>query len=345
MAPSQPIRLALLGTGLFARDAHLPALNALAGTFEVVAIYTRDPASRAAIEAARQVPGEVTLTDDLDGLLARDDIEAVDVVWPIQRVAEGVERALQAGKHVISEKPAATSVAEGRHLLEQYAGHPGQVWMVAENWRYEPAFQQAAELIAGGALGRLLALDWIAHVAMAPQNPYYGTAWRREGAFMGGYLLDGGVHHIAALRMVAGEIAAVSAAVTQHRPDLPPSDTLSAALEFENGALGVYGVTYASGSPWPPSLRVVGEAGALRVHHHAIEITGEDGHTRRIEIEGRSGIQNELAAFAAAIRHGTPHANTPAEGVQDVAVIEAIIRSAESGQRVAPERVIGAKKS
>jgi predicted dehydrogenase len=87
-------------------------------------------------------------------------------------------------------------------------------------------------------------------------------------------------------------------------------------------------------------LRVVGEAGALRVDHHAIEITDAGGHTRRIEVEGRTGVQNELAAFAAAIRNDEPHINTPAEGVQDVAVIEAMIRAAQSGQRVAPERMI-----
>lgn len=340
MSSLRPIRLALLGTGLFARSAHIPALKALGNTFEIAAIYTRDLASQAAAETARLVGGDVMLTDDLDGLLARDDIEAVDVVWPIQRLPEGVERALSAGKHVVSEKPAAPSVEAGRRLLALHAEHPELVWMVAENWRYEPAFHQAAERIAGGAIGRVLTVDWFAYTAMTSQNPYYGTEWRRDNTFMGGFLLDGGVHHIALLRLIAGEIASVSAVMTQHRPDLPPADTLSAALQFDSGAIGSYGVTYAAAPPWPSVLRVAGEAGALCVDHQAIEITGADGHTRRIEVEGRTGIQNELAAFAAAIRNNQPHANLPAEGVQDVAVIEAMVRSAESGQRVAPERVI-----
>lgn len=340
MPSPRPIRLALLGTGLFARSAHIPALQALGDTFEIVAIYSRDPASQAATEAARLAGGEVELTDDLDGLLAHDDIEAVDVVWPIQRLAEGVERALRAGKHVVSEKPAAPSVEVGRRLLALHAEHPDLVWMVAENWRYEPAFCQAADRVLRGEIGRVLTLDWLAYSAMTPQNPYYGTDWRRDNTFMGGFLLDGGVHHIALLRLIAGEIASVSAAMTQHRPDLPPADTISAALEFASGAIGSYGVTYAAAPPWPSALRVVGEAGALRVDHHAIEITDAGGHTRRIEVEGRTGVQNELAAFAAAIRNDEPHINTPAEGVQDVAVIEAMIRAAQSGQRVAPERMI-----
>lgn len=340
MAASRPIRLALLGTGLFVRDAHIPALTALRDQFEIVAIYTRDASSDSAAEAARLVPGEPAITDDLEGLLARDDIEAVDVVWPIQRLPEGVERALNAGKHVLSEKPVAPSVAAGRRLLDVYAAHPGQVWMVAENWRYEAAYRRAAQMIAEGAIGRMLTVDWIAHNDMTPQNQYYSTPWRRDNTFMGGYLLDGGVHQIAALRLVAGEVVAVTAQAAQHRPDLPPADTISAALAFENGAIGTYSVTYAAGSPWPGSLRVVGDKAALRVDHQGIEITGADGQTERIDFDGRSGIESQMIAFAAAVRRGEPHANTPAEAVQDVAVIEAMLRSAETGQRVTPERVV-----
>src|SRR5690606_17281156 len=158
-------------------------------------------------------------------------IEAVDVVWPIQRLPEGVERALKAVKHVVSEKPAAPSVAVGRRLLALHAAQPALVCMASENWRYAPSFLPAVAMLAGVAIGRVLTLDWIGHTGMMPQNPYYGTEWRRDNTFMGGFLLDGGVHHIAMLRLVAGEIVAVSAAATQHRPDLPPVDTISAALE------------------------------------------------------------------------------------------------------------------
>ena len=81
---------------------------------------------------------------------------------------------------------------------------------------------------------------------LKPGNKYYHTDWRRSGTFPGGFLLDGGVHHVAALRQVVGEIVSVSAEVRQVRADLPPADTLSAALEFESGVIGSYSVTYAA---------------------------------------------------------------------------------------------------
>jgi predicted dehydrogenase len=327
---SSPIRLAIIGAGLFAQEAHLPALLALGDTFEIVAVHSRTRAKAAALAA--QVSPPAAAYDDLDALLAQNDIEAVDLVLPIQIMPGVLKQALAAGKHVISEKPAAPDVATGRDLLAFYAKYPDQVWMVAENWRYEAAPLRAAEIVQSGEIGQPLVCHWALHNDMSPSNRYYHTPWRRESAFPGGYLLDGGVHHIAGLRLILGEIAEVSAVVKQIRPDLPPADTLSAALVFDSGVTGVYGVTYAHESPWPPMLHIVGDAGTLRVQPGEIEITTASS-VCRTERSDRTGVEHELAAFAAAIREGTPHRNSPEQGIQDVAVIEAILRSSETGRR------------
>src|SRR5215470_566375 len=104
-----PIRIALLGSGIFAHEAHAPALRQLAEDFEVAAIYSRSSEHAAAL--AVTFPGPVALYTDLSELLAREDIEAVDSVLPIAAQPAAVEAALRAGKHVISEKPAAPDVA------------------------------------------------------------------------------------------------------------------------------------------------------------------------------------------------------------------------------------------
>ncbi|HXF62774.1 MAG TPA: Gfo/Idh/MocA family oxidoreductase, partial [Caldilineaceae bacterium] len=109
-------------------------------------------------------------------------------------------------------------------------------------------------------------------------------------------------------------------------------------LRFESGALGVYVASYAAGAPWPPTLHVVGVQGALRVQRRELEITRE-GKTERIECSGFDGVEKELLAFARAIRHGEPHLNSPAEALQDLAVMEAILASAAGGQPVTPVRV------
>lgn len=332
-----PIRLALAGAGLFARDAHLPAIKSLGDTFEIVAVYSYRKSSAAGLLEA--LPNPVELYDNLETMLRRDDIEAVDVMLPIDIMPSAVEQVLDAGKHVVSEKPIAADVATGRRLLARYAAHPQQVWMVAENWRYEPAYRQAAEIIRSGEIGQPFLVTMSLRIDMSPRNKYYHTEWRRTGTWQGGFLMDGGVHHIAGLRQMIGEIAEVSAITALQRPDLPPVDTMSAALRFENGTIGCYNVTYAAGSPWPGVVRVVGEKGALAlIERERIQITvGET--TREIIVPPVGSVGEELAAFAASIRDGVPHANSPREALQDVAVLEAMLHSAQTGQRMQPERI------
>lgn len=334
MPAQEPIRLAFIGAGIFARDGHLPAIQSLAPTYQIVAVYSRSQA--AASEFANLLPGAVDTYTDLTALLARPDIEAVDILLPIDVMPAVVEQALRAGKHVVSEKPIAPDVTTGKPLLGVKS--TSQVWMVAENYRYEAAFIQAGEVVKRGELGKLLLCHWAAHVGITPGNKYYPSLWRRSNRFPGGYLLDGGVHYVSALRMVLGEIDRVTAMTTQVRDDLPPADTLSATLHFDSGLIGTLAVTHAGTAPWPPELRIVGERGAFSVYREELEVTC-GGETRRQSF-ARGGIQGELAAFAAAIRQGTPHRNTPEEALQDVAVVEAILKAAETGQAVSPFRVI-----
>ncbi len=321
-----PIRLALIGAGVYARDEHLPAIKRLGETFEIAAIYSRTHASAAALAA--HAPNPINLYTELEPLLARDDIEAVDILLPIDVMPPVVEKALLSGKHVISEKPIAPDVATARRLIE---AQRGQVWMVAENWRYEDAFQKAAPII--GELGRLILCYWPLTIPMLPDNKYYASGWRFSGGFPGGMLMDGGVHHIAVMRMLLGDIAEVSAFTKQVRDDLPPADTLSAVLRFESSLLGTYSVTYATAAPWPPALHIAGEQGTVRVHRGELQVT-QNGETTTVPVQAGKGVERELAAFATAIRQGQPRANTPEQGLQDVAIIEAMLRSAETGRAV-----------
>lgn len=321
-----PIRIAIIGAGLFARDAHIPTIQQLSEHFQIVAVASRRIAS--AQELAKTI-GDVWATDDINAIFADDTIDAVDIILPIAQMPAIVDKALRANKHVLSEKPIAPTVAIGKQLL---AARGKQVWMVGENWRYESRIVRAAEIIASGRLGAILTAHWTIHTPMNPSNAYYHTDWRRNNSFPGGYLLDGGVHHIAALRMLLGEMASVSAVITQHRADLPPSDTLSASIHYESGAIGAYLVTYASGAPWGNALHILGTEGAIIIEPKMLHIiNGEHRESLAYEYDG---IYNELLAFARAIRDQTPHRNSAEEALRDVACIEAMLRSAESGQRV-----------
>jgi predicted dehydrogenase len=288
---------------------------------------------------AEQIPYPVPIYNDADALLARPEIEAAAILLPITVLPDAITRALQSGKHVISEKPIAADVATGRQLVAHYAHHAkdaNRIWMVGENWRYEAAFLQAAQIVRSGQIGKPLACHWAVFTPITAKSKYYHTLWRRDSSIPGGFILDTGVHHVAVLRLILGEIGEVSATTRQNSPDLPPADTIAATLSFANGVTGTYLASYTSGAPWPPHLHIVGSEGTLRVQRREIEVT-RGGNSERIETTGFDGVEQELLAFAESIRSGAPHRNSPDEALADLAVIEAMLQSAATGQPVTPE--------
>lgn len=323
---NNPIRLALVGAGIFAQNAHLPALLTLQDRIEIVAVYSRTHMTAATL--AQRVGEGAAVYTDLSALLARPDIDAVDILLPIPIQSDFVDAALRAGKHVISEKPIAPDRTTAHRLLTLHADRPDQVWMVAENWRYEEAFERAGHLIAENVIGRPVTAAWSRFVALKPGNPYYATTWRRSG-FAGGLLLDGVIHLAAALRLVLGEVASVVSMVDQVAPDLPPADTLTAVLRFASGATCALQVSYAVDSPWGAPLTIVGAAGSLRIDRGFIEIARPGAEVEHIACGKLHGVQRELAAFADAVQHGAPHRNTPAEGLRDLAIVEALLTAAQ----------------
>ena len=330
------LKLALIGAGTFARKAHAPAYSALLDRCQVVAVCSRSHESAEAVAAL--LPEPVEIYDHIPSLLAVEKLDAVAIVLPIPLMPEVTALALAAALHVVSEKPIAPTVAQAKPLLELHRQRPGQVWMVAENWRYEEAYVRAGQAIRDGAIGRPLTCDFSLQLPVPPGSPNYRTAWRRSGDFPGGFLLDGGVHHTAGLRLVLGEVETVGAVVAQQRDDLPPADTLAAWLRFANGVIGSYTVTYAAGSPLCDNgLHVVGTDGSLRVTNQKLII--QRGDERTEESFGLPfSTHRELAAFVESALTGAPHRNSPAEALADLALVEAMLAAAESGSAVRIER-------
>ena len=328
-----PLRTAIVGAGLFARDVHLPTLMSMPDRFQLVAVSSRSRESAELLAAAAGVPMDVTT--DLDALLARDDIDVIDVVVPINAMPDITEKALMSGKHVISEKPLAPSVARGKALLAHE--RPDRVWMVAENMRYVQSFLAAADILKSGQLGKPIMSSWAVRNTMLPSNKYYKTDWRRAGDFPGGYLLDGGVHNMAELRLLMGEARHVAAFTALVREDMPPVDTVTASIRFESGALGTFAMTFAAAYGSDSGLTVICEQGMIRVRNDHLEVT-QSGQTDR-SLFSEHAIYQEFAAFAAAIQDGKPHRNTAREALRDVALLEAMFRSAETGETVEPERI------
>lgn len=332
---SDPIRIAIIGTGLIVTGKHWPALHNLKREFRVIAVVNRTPAKAETLAdqigaAMRDRPAVYT---DYREMLAQEKPDAVSLALPTFLNPEVTEAALAAGSHVIAEKPIAANLADAARMLP-WAQQYDRVLMIAENHRYAAGFCRAAELIAGGVIGTPQVARWSLYPYMAPTSPYYHTSWRQEPAHPGGYISDGGVHQMAVLRMLLGEVESVAAHVAALRPDLPPADTLSASLRFASGAIGSYSVTYAVPGP-ETSLQVAGTEGALLITRDRVERwkQGKVAHTWT-EPAAEDGLVAMYADFAQAIRTGQPSRSTAAEGYADLQLIVAMLRAAETGQRV-----------
>lgn len=331
-----PVRIGFIGAGIFVRDAYVPNILDLGDTFHVTAICSRTLES--AQERAAQLPYPVDTMTDPDALIARDDIDAVFVLLPIEVMPEIVAKVLAAGKALISEKPIAPTVAIGRDLIAQ--ARPGQLWMVAENYRYEEAFVKAGQLVADGAIGKPLLANLTMRIPINPDNKYFHTEWRRNPQFPGGWLMDSGVHWIAGIRMVLGEVAQASAFATLTRPQLPPYDTLASVLHFENGTLANYSSTHATNVEYGMSMNVIGQDGVIEMTRESLRLFSAGAEAAQdVEVKGMRSIRDELAAFAESFLTGAPNRNTPEEALRDVAVMEAILQSVESGQAVPVKRI------
>ena len=117
---------------------------------------------------------------DLKALLARPDVDAVIVALPITVQPEVIRSALSYGKHVLSEKPVAPSVADGLELINEYESKwKGKViWRVAENIEAEPIYRKVGELVKGGKIGKVIWWKLTAVGNLRKDSQWYKTPWR-----------------------------------------------------------------------------------------------------------------------------------------------------------------------
>ncbi|EGE83963.1 NAD-binding Rossmann fold oxidoreductase [Blastomyces dermatitidis ATCC 18188] len=332
------VGIALLGAGIFAREAHVPAIlkNAAA---KVLAVYSRsENSANSVVEALNNTTTPIDVYSDekpghgLDELLQRPDIEAVIVLLPILVLPAVVRKCLAAGKHVLAEKPIAKDIATGRALITEYEttyAPRNLVFSVAEQFRYDTGFLKASEVVASGTIGELHHVHARVATSMAPENKYFQTAWRVEPGYQGGFVLDAGVHFVALVRMVAGqEIVETKSFTAQFAPHLRPLDTVNAALRFSKGAQGTLSISFAAAT-YIADFVFIGTAGVLTVKCAGVDTTvrveGGDRNVVSEEVFPADGNVNEIRAFVQAIAAGKgDRAGSPREALADVAVIESV---------------------
>lgn len=302
------LRLGIIGTGLAVEQLHWPALQALGDKFRVTAFcdLERGHGQHFADYYGADMD---QFTRDYHELLARDDVDAVLISLPIPLAAQVLRDSLEAGKHVLCEKPQAASLDEANELWEVVHAHPDQVLLIAENWFYRDDLRYTMELLKQGEIGRVHTMSFRRLKQLMPQDgEFSGTPWRWQGAYEGGPHLDGGVHQVAMMRMLMGDIARISGEVQDANITHGGPSQLSANMRFADDAMGSF-VLASPNLEMPPDengMRIYGTNGVMSVNDERI-LVWKDGVTHRHEVERQDlGYIGEFTNFYDAVVHGDP---------------------------------------
>ncbi|HEY0604738.1 MAG TPA: Gfo/Idh/MocA family oxidoreductase [Herpetosiphonaceae bacterium] len=330
---TQPINLGIVGAGLAVKQLHWPALQRLRERYTIGAVADIDSGKARAI--ADLVGASKTFADYRE-LLALPEIEAVLISLPIHLTAHIAIEAARAGKHVILEKPLAANLEQARLARDELGRYPVKV-LVAENMRYRDDLAAARRLLDEGAIGDLILvrMQALARADTSDPESFASTPWRQDIQYRGGALLDGGVHHAAAMRGIAGEVEWVQAFIKYGGgSQLNGPTTISMNLRFRSGAIGAYlfsSICHNEDAGFL-TLTVHGTSGTIEVRDGTTRLLRPGESPETIVADAEGGYYGEFLNFYAAIREDQPIVSTVEQGYRDMELILRAIDSAEQAK-------------
>lgn len=353
-----PVRFALVGCGNIGRT-HAEALTRLAasGTAELVAVHDVLPERAAAAGAEHAVPAL-----GWDALLRDPTVEALTICTPSGTHADLGVAALEAGKHVVVEKPMDADLARARRLRDT-AARTGLTLGVISQHRFDPGTRAAADVLAHGGIGRPTLVE-VSVPWWRPQSYYDADAWRGTWAGDGGgALINQAIHTVDLMLALAGPVTRVQAVAATRAHRIEVEDVVCAVLTFADGALGTLSASTAVGPGMPTRLALYGDGGVLVLEGDAVTVDLRADGTRGIETApsadalsvagagsravapsqtapapvaaawGRAHAE-QLADVATAVRTGRPPLVGAEEGLRALALVDAVYRAARTGAAV-----------
>ncbi|WP_176556141.1 Gfo/Idh/MocA family protein [Rubellimicrobium rubrum] len=315
------LRIGLMGAAnIAARAIVQPARRS--GDAVLAAVAARRPGAAAAYAAQHDVP---VSHESYEALIADPGIDAVYIALPPSDHAEWGIRALEAGKHVLCEKPLAMNAEEARGMVA-VADRCGLMLMEAFHDSYHPVQRHVAQRIEDGALGRITGAEAVFCVSVAwdPANI------RFDPARGGGAMMDLGCYPLHWLRSVFGsepEIVEAKAELTE----LGLDRRVEAVLDF--GGVRARMLTDLMDPPYRGLLRIEGTEGWIEVDNPCLP---HKGHSIRESLAGQPDAEFTLAggttydfqldAFVAAVRTGVPPLTGGRDAVGNMAALDAIYR-------------------
>lgn len=338
------LQVGVLGMGTIGA-AHAAAVHELRDE-AVVTAFTGSARERAA-EAGWPDAAHV----GRDELMGRDNVDIVVICTPSDQHGEQAIAALEAGKHVVVEKPFTLDVAEAERIRALADERGLQVSVISQR-RFEPEHQAVRRLMDAGELGQLRLAR--THVHWWRDDAYYAEApWRGLTASGGSALDNQGVHNVDLLRWLAGPVEAVTAQAGTIAHDIEAADTFVATLSFAGGALGLLSISTATAPGFPATIAlnfdrgeiVLGQGEIISWNHETSRPEALTDAAQRTSgasapmAIGISGHVNQWRDVLASVREGRPSSIDAADAVQTVRLSTAIAEAARTGRRIRPDEL------
>jgi len=325
---SPTLALGLLST---ARINHKLVVGArLVDDVDVVAVGSRSRERAAAHAQDLDLPG-ARAHGSYEEVLADPDVDAVYIALPNADHVPWSIRALEAGKHVLCEKPLTSRLADASHAFD-VAERAGLVLTEAFMWRHHPQTARMAELIEAGTIGEVRA------VRAAFSFPLHAPGDLRLSAELdGGALMDVGCYCVSGARRILGEPDLVGA--TQVLAD-GVDVRFAAWMRFAGDRTATFDCGFDLADR--DELEVIGSQGALFLddpwhgRRPVIEVRGADGQIEQVHVEDADAYACELRDLVAAVRGERPPLLGRADAEGQARTIEALYRSAAEGRAVEP---------
>ncbi len=293
-----------------------------------VAVTAVAARNRSRAEAFARKHGIGTVHDDYDALLADPEIDAVYNPLPNNLHAEWTLRALDAGKHVLCEKPFTSNAAEAQRVHEA-AEQSDRIVMEAFHYRYHPLAQRLRDLVASGELGAPRFIEtWMCIPLPLPRDIRY----RLDLA--GGATMDTGCYAIHLARTIAGEEPAVVSARAKLASE-GVDRAMEADLRFPSGAEGRINCSLWSWKLGKIAAAVKLDGGEIRALNpivpqlfHGLKWRKTGGSWNKEKFPKKATYAYQLEAFRDAVVEGKPFITTTAEAVKTMHVVDAVYLAA-----------------
>jgi predicted dehydrogenase len=314
-----PVRIGILGAARIAPSAVIkPARNR--GEAVIGAVAARDRSRADAFAAKHGIP---KVHASYSALLADPELDAIYNPLPNGLHAEWTIAALEAGKHVLCEKPFTANTREAEKVAA-VAARTGLVVMEAFHYRYHPLAHRMRAIVESGELGTIRRVE----TALCFPLPKFSDI-RYQYDLAGGATMDVGTYAVHTARLLGCEEPQVVTAVAKlQSPNVDRA--MRAELTFPSGATGR--ITCSMWSKWiiQTSAKVIGERGELHVINptapqawHRMRVK-TNGKTRGEKFSRRPTYEYQLDAFCAAVLRGEPTLTPPADSIANMRVLDAI---------------------